>query len=105
MAKIIGLNTAPMSEEEKKNRNFEIMVEHGEKLASVLIEKLSAYGCSPVALMAEIYAVAKTYGALRAMSLSEGYDCQSLFDKLVPMFQEETEEMLAEMGQENSEDL
>jgi hypothetical protein len=103
MAKKIVLNKAPMSEEEKKNRNFKIMDEHGEKLASVLIEKLSAYGCSPKALMAETYAVAKAYGALRAMSLSEGYDCQSLFDKLVPMFQEETEEMLAEMGQEENE--
>lgn len=103
MAKKIVLNNAPMSEEEKKNRNFKIMVEHGEKLASVLIEKLSAYGCSTVALMAETYAVAKAYGALRAMSLSEGYDCQSLFDKLVPMFQEETEKMLAEMEQEENE--
>lgn len=105
MAKQIVLNNAPMSEEEKKNRNFKIMVEHGEKLASELMDKLSSYGCSPKALMAETYAVAKAYGALRAMSLSEGYDCQSLFDKLVPMFQEETEEMLAEMGQENSEDF
>lgn len=99
----IVLNKAPMSEEEKKNRNFKIMVEHGEKFASELMDKLSSYGCSPVALMVETYAVAKAYGALRAMSLSEGYDFQSLFDKLVSMFQEETEEMLAEMGQEENE--
>ena len=105
MAKKIVLNNAPKSEEEKKTRNFKIMVEHGEELASELIEKLSAYGCSPEAMMAETYAVAKAYGSLRAMSLSEGYECQNLFDKLVPMFQEETEEMLAEMEKENSEDL
>ena len=102
MAKQIVLNKAPMSEEEKKTRNFKIMVEHGEKLASVLIEKLSAYGCSPEAMMAETYAVAKAYGSLRAMSLSEGYECQDLFDKLVPMFQEETEEILTEMEQEEN---
>ena len=103
MAKKIVLNKSPMSEEEKKKRNFKIMVEHGEKLASELMDKLSSYGCSPEALMVETYAVAKAYGSLRAMSLSEGNDCQSLFDKLVPMFQEETEEMLAEMGQEENE--
>ena len=81
------------------------MVKHGEPLAQDIINKLSSYGCSPEALMAETYAVAKAYGALRAMSLSEGYDFQSLFDKLVSMFQEETEEMLTEMEQEDSEDL
>ena len=103
MAKKIVLNKAPMSEEEKKNRNFKIMVEHGEKLASVLIENLSAYGCSPVALMAETYAVAKAYGSLRAMSLSEGYECQDLFDMLVPMFQGEMEVTLTKIEQEENE--
>jgi len=104
MAKKIVLNNAPMSKEEK-NKNLELMVKHGEPLAQDIINKLSSYGCSPKALMVETYAVAKAYGSLRAMSLSEGYECQNLFDKLVPMFQEETEEMLAEMEKENSEDL
>ena len=104
MAKKIVLNKAPMSKEEK-NKNLELMVKHGEPLAQDIINKLSSYGCSPKALMVETYAVAKAYGSLRAMSLSEGYECQNLFDKLVPMFQEETGEMLAEMEKENSEDL
>ena len=100
MAKKIALNNAPMSEEEKKNRNFEIMVKYGEELALELMEKLASHGCSPEALMAETYAVAKAYGSLRAISLSEGYECQDLFDKLVPMFQELMQEELTNREQE-----
>lgn len=102
MAKKIAMNNAPMSEEERKNRNFEIMVKYGEELALELMDKLASYGCSPEALMAETYAVAKAYGSLRAMSLSEGYECQDLFDKLVPMFQEQMQEKITEKEQEES---
>jgi hypothetical protein len=79
------------------------MVSIGEPLGLELIDKLSQLGCSPEALMAETYAVAKAYGSLRAMSLNEGWECQDLFEKLVPMFTEQTQEMLAELEKEEGE--
>ena len=102
MAKKVKIDAATCSEE-KKNENFELMVKYGEPLGLEIIDKLSELGCSPVALMAETYALAKAYGSLRAMSLSEGWECQDLFEKLVPMFQEQTQEMLVELDKEESE--
>ena len=102
MTKKVKLNNAQLSEEEKK-KNLALMVKLGEPLAHEITGKLSQYGCTTEALMAETYAVAKTYGSLQAIALSEGWDCQGLFDKLVPMFFEETQEMLAELEKEEKE--
>ena len=102
MAKKVNMNAATCSKEKKKE-NFRIMVSIGEPLGLELIDKLSQLGCSPEALMAETYAVAKAYGSLRAMSLNEGWECQDLFEKLVPMFTEQTQEMLAELEKEEGE--
>ena len=102
MAKKVTMNAATCSEE-KKNENFKLMVRLGEVIGLEIIDKLSELGCSPEALMAETYALAKAYGSLRAMSLSEGWECQELFEKLVPMFQEQTQEMLVELDKEESE--
>ena len=102
MAKKVKIDAATCSEE-KKNENFELMVRLGEVIGLEIIDKLSEFGCSPEALMAETYALAKAYGSLRAMSLSEGWECQDLFEKLVPMFIEQTQEMLTELDQEESE--
>ena len=90
------------------NKNFttaynRMSEKYGEELALELMEKLASHGCSPEALMAETYAVAKAYGSLRAISLSEGYECQDLFDKLVPMFQELMQEELTNREKEESE--
>ena len=102
MTKKVKLNNAQLSEEEKKNK-LALMVRLGEPLAQEITGKLSQYGCTTEGLMAETYAVAKAYGSLKAAALSEGWDCQSLFDKLVPMFFEETLELLAELEKEENE--
>ena len=97
MAKKNVLNKAPMCEEEKKNRNFKIMVEHGEKLASVLMDKLSSYGCSPEALMVETYAMGMAWAALKAMCKYKGYEPKDFFQLVADSYEDEMNEFIEEI--------
>ena len=77
---------------EEKQENQKKMICTGEPLAEVLMGILTLLGSSDEALMAETYAVAKTWAALKAVALSKDRDPVPLFEKLVPMFKEEMEE-------------
>jgi hypothetical protein len=90
---------ATCSEKEKKE-NLKMMVRNGEPLATALIGTLSLFGSSPEALMAEIYALAKAWATLKAVSLSKGINPIPLYMKLMPMFDEEAEEMMQEIEEE-----
>ena len=91
---------ARCSEKEKKE-NLKMMVRNGEPLATALIATLSLFGSSPEAMMAEIYALAKAWATLKAVSLSKGLNPIPLYMKLVPMFDEEMEETMQEIEKED----
>jgi len=82
--------------EEEKQENLKKMVCTGEPLANVLIGILSLLGSSDEALMAETYAMAKTWAALKAIAFSKNSNPVPLFEKLVPMFKEEMETAVRE---------
>ena len=86
--------------EKEKQENLKKMVRNGEPLAVSLIATLSLFGSSPEALMAEIYALAKAWATLKAVSLSKGINPYPLYMKLVPMFEEEVEETMQENEEE-----
>lgn len=94
-----NVNAATCSEKEKKE-NLKMMVRNGEPLATALISTLSLFGSSPEALMAEIYALAKAWATLKAISLSTVINPIPLYMKLMPMFDEEAEEMMQEIEEE-----
>ena len=91
---------ATCSEKEKKE-NLKMMVRNGEPLATALIATLSLFGSSPEAMMAEIYALAKAWATLKAVSMSKGLNPIPLYMKLVPMFDEEMEETMQEIEKED----
>ena len=86
--------------EKEKQENLKKMVRNGEPLAVSLIATLSLFGSSPEALMAEIYAMAKAWATLKAVSLSKGINPYPLYIKLMPMFEEEVEETMQENEEE-----
>ena len=86
--------------EKEKQENLKMMIHHGEPLAVSLIATLSLYGSSPEALMAEIYAMAKAWASLKAVSLSKGINPFPLYLNLLPMFEEEIEETMQENEEE-----
>ena len=69
-------------------------MKEGEDLGLVMMTILSEYGSSREALIIETYAVAKAYGALKAVAEDKGFDADGLFEELVPSFVEETREKL-----------
>lgn len=91
-----NVNAVTYSEKEKQE-NLEKMVINGEQLATALIGTLSLFGSSPEALMAETYAMAKAWAALKAVGLSKDLDPAPLFNKLVPMHKEEMDACIGEM--------
>ena len=70
------------------------LMKEGEDLGLVLMTMLAEYGSSREALIVETYAVAKLYGALKAIAEDKGFDAEGLFEELVPSFVEETKEEL-----------
>ena len=64
-------------------------MKEGEDLGLVLMTMLAEYGSSREALIVETYAVAKLYGALKAIAEDKGFDAEELFEGLVPSFLEE----------------
>ena len=104
MAKIDSLQAkaTKKSSTQDEKKNLETMVKHGEILSNVLIENLSQYGNSFQGLCIETYAVCKAYAALKVIALDADWDNEPLFQKLLPWFIDEAEEMLAEVNnQEN----
>ena len=95
MTKKKNFKPAALSKEEKQE-NLKKMICTGEPLADVLMGILALLGSSDEALMAETYAVAKTWAALKAVALSKNSDPVQLFEKLVPMFKEEMESAVNE---------
>ena len=65
------------------------LMKEGEDLGLVLMTMLAEYGSSREALIVETYAVAKLYGALKAIAEDKGFDAEELFEGLVPSFLEE----------------
>ena len=77
-----------------KNEYFSFMVKWGEILNLNLMELMAEMGSHPKALMAEVYALAKLWAYLRGISEHKGYQVDELFEKLVPMFEDEVKEIL-----------
>ena len=65
------------------------LAKEGEDLGLVMMTILSEYGSSREALIIETYAMAKAYGALKAVAEDKGFNTEELFQKLVPSFVEE----------------
>ena len=104
MAKIDCLQakaTKKSSTQDEKQKNLEIMVKHGEILSNVLLENLSQYGNSLEGLLIETYAVCKAYAALKVIALDANWDNELLFQKLLPWFIDEAEEMVAEVNNQS----
>ena len=68
------------------------LMKEGEDLGLVLMTMLAEYGSSREALIVETYAVAKLYGALKAIAEDKGFDADNLYDMLLPSFLEEMRE-------------
>ena len=105
MAKTVMLQptaTKKSSTQDEKQKNLETMVQYGEVLSNELIEKLSQYGNSYQGLCIETYAVCKAYAALKVIGLDAGWDCEPLFQQLLPMFIDEAKELLTEMNKEKN---
>ena len=90
--------TKKSSTQDKKQKNLETMVKHGEILSNVLIENLSQYGNSLEGLLIETYAVCKAYATLKVIAQDANWDNEALFQKLLPWFIDEAEEMLDEVN-------
>lgn len=88
-----NLKAATCSEKEK-DENFSFMVKWGEILNLNLMELMAEMGSHPKALMAEVYALAKLWAYLKGVSEHKGYLVDELFEKLVPMFEDEVKEIL-----------
>ena len=99
MAKTVMLQptaTKKSSTQDEKQKNLETMVKYGEVLS------LSQYGNSYQGLCIETYAVCKAYAALKVIALDADWDNEPLFQKLLPWFIDEAEEMLAEVKNEEN---
>ena len=81
-------------EQKKKLESCLELMKEGEDLGLVLMTMLAEYGSSREALIIETYAVAKLYGALKAIAEDKGFDAEELFEGLYPTFFEETREEL-----------
>ena len=90
------------STQDENQKNLETMVKYGEVLSNELIEKLSQYGNSYQGLCIETYAVCKAYAALKVIGQDAGWDCEPLFQQLLPMFIDEAKELLTEMNKEKN---
>ena len=105
MAKTVMLQptaTKKSSTQDEKQKNLETMVKYGEVLSNELIGKLSQYGNSYQGLCIETYAVCKAYAALKVIALDADWDNEPLFQKLLPWFIDEAEEMLADVKNEEN---
>ncbi len=81
--------------------NMMIMVQYGEPMGLSLMRTLASTGSSTGALMAETYAMAKAWAALKAIARNKKMDPQGLFEKLVPMFEDEMEQAVHADEREN----
>ena len=102
MAKSISLQATATknSSTQDEKKNLETMVKYGEVLSTEIIEKLSHYGNFHLGLGIETYALCKAYAFLKTIAQEVGWDCEPLFQQLLPTFIDEAKQMLAEVKNE-----
>lgn len=88
-----NLNAGTISEEEKNELCLEI-VKVGERLGKSLMIHLADFGESPEGLLIETYAMAKAYGALKAIAEEKAFEVDKYFQLLLPDFVEEFKELV-----------
>jgi len=77
----------------------ELMYE-GELMGNEMINVMALNGTSPAGLVTEVYAAAKVWGMLRAICNHKRFNPDELFNGLVPLFEEEGEQILNEGNDE-----
>lgn len=93
-------NEAPKDGVKLPIRDLATLVDEGEKLAVTLAEQMVNYGFDYYGSFIRTYALAQTMAYLKVFAADKGFDIKPMYEKLMPSFTKEAEQMLKEIKAE-----
>ncbi len=93
-------NEAPKDGLKLPIRDLATLVDEGEKLAVTLAEQMVNYGFDYYGSFIRTYALAQTMAYLKVFAADKGFDIKPMYERLMPSFTKEAEQMLKEIKAE-----